>query len=64
MKLILTKNQWQRISEISGNLGIVVFGATLIPLLFTSNTELIGDVRGLYITAILWYISIITARKY
>jgi len=64
MNITLTKNQWKRISEISGNLGIVVFGATLIPILFTNDKHLLGDVRGLYITVILWYLSIWLARKY
>lgn len=63
MKIILTKNQWERFSEILGNLGIVVFGSTLIPLLFDQK-ELLGDIRGLYIAAVLWYVSISTARKY
>ncbi len=63
MKIALTATQWERFSEILGNLGIVVVTSTLLPLIFDQK-ELLGDVRGLYIAAILWYFSIITARKY
>lgn len=59
----LTKNQWERLSEILGNLGLLVLGAVVIPYFF-DKADILGAIRGLYITGVLWYLSLIAARKY
>lgn len=63
MKIKLTKHQWERISEISGNIGVVVAGTTILPFVFETG-DLLDAIRGLYISTVLWYLSIRSAKKY
>lgn len=63
MGLTFTKNQWKRISEISGNGGILVFGSVVIPF-FLDKIDLSRAIWGMFISTYLWYISLKVARKY
>lgn len=63
MNIVLTKNQWKKVSELTGNGGLLMFGSTVIPLLLDKSDSL-GAIRGLSIAIGLWYASIVTSRKY
>lgn len=63
MRIHLTKSQWARVSELSGNGGLLVLGSIVIPFLL-GEPDLPGVIRGLVIALFLWYISLYTARKY
>ena len=63
MKIKLTKSQWERVSEITSNLGVVAIIVFVIPY-FSNETDQIKAISGLVIAFGLWYISIILARKY
>lgn len=63
MRIVLTKSQWQRVSEITSNLGIVAIVAFVIPY-FSNESDPIKTSAGLVISLSLWYISLAAARKY
>lgn len=63
IRIILTKNQWERISEIFGNGGLLVFGSVVIPF-FLDKVDIPKVIWGMAVSIYLWYISIKTARKY
>lgn len=62
-EIILTKNQWARISEILGNFGILTFGTAVIPTILDKFNILLA-ILGIVITALFWYASIMAARRY
>jgi len=53
MNIKLTKSQWQRVSELSGNLGILVCGSIIIPFWLEKSYSL-GVIRGLLAILFLW----------
>ena len=63
LKIVLTENQWKRISELSGSGGLLMFGSTVIPLIL-DKSNLIGAFWGIVVSVFLWYISIQSAKKY
>lgn len=63
MKITLTKHQWERISEITGGGGLLVFGSVVIPFLI-DKIDLPKAIWGIVISICLWYISVILARRY
>lgn len=62
-KITLTKKQWERISEISSNLGLLILASFVIPF-STDEFNIFIVILGLIITVILWYGSIKIAQKY
>ena len=62
-KIALTENQWRKISDISGNIGLLVVGSVIIPFLL-NNIELFEIIKAVVVAIFLWYISIIAAGKY
>ena len=62
-KIILTKHQWQRFSEILGNLGLLTFASSVIPNLI-NELDLALAASGLLISFYFWYISLVAARRY
>lgn len=62
-QIVLTENQWQRISELLGNLGLLTLASLVIPYI-TDKPNSLNVVAGLVMTTGLWYASIVTARKY
>ena len=63
MRIKLTKSQWERVSEINSNLGIVSVVGFVIPF-FLGQSDIVKLFMGLVIAVCLWYISIVLARKY
>lgn len=63
MRIVLTRNQWGRISELLGSLGIAILASTSIPALF-DNFNLRVVILGLLMGSISVYLSILSARKY
>ncbi len=63
MKLAFTKTQWERVSEILGNLGILTAGSIILPFIL-ERLDPTKIVWGIVITSIFWYASIIFAKKY
>lgn len=59
----LTKNQWARISEVFGNLGLVSVASIVLPSLMDKQNFL-NTLLGLFSMIIFWYISLVTARGY
>lgn len=62
-KIKFTKSQWERFSEIVGNIGLVSFASIFVPYLLDKPNSLIM-ISGLLISAGMWYISLVFARKY
>ncbi len=58
----LTKKQWERVSEILGNLGILAFASVGFPFVL-NNMSLLGIAWGLLAGIILWYYSILSAER-
>jgi len=63
LKIILTGNQWKKVSDISGSAGLLTVASMIIPFL-TPKIDLFEIIKGIVVTAFLWYISILTAGKY
>lgn len=63
LKIVLTKNQWERISEVLGNLGLLTIASLILPFVF-ENLNVAKIIWGIVLTAVFWYISIIIAKKY
>ena len=63
MKFRFTKHQWERISEILSNLGLLMAASLIIPFTF-ENLNITKVIWGVVISTIFWYISIIFAKKY
>lgn len=63
MKVTLTKSQWERVSEISGNGGLLSTGSIILPFILDKPNPL-GVIMGVVITIGLWYISLRAARRY
>lgn len=61
--IVLTENQWKRISDLLANLGLLMLGSIVIPF-FSDFENLIGALWGILITVFLWYLSVYTAKKY
>ncbi len=62
MKISLTKKQYERISEILGNLGLVSLTSIVIPY-WLGNLNISLVISGLVLTFISWYTSVVFARK-
>lgn len=62
-KIVLTKNQWARISEILGNFGLLTIGIIVVPAILEKSSILLA-ILGVVMTALFWYASIATAKKY
>ena len=62
MRLVLTKSQWARISELLGNLGLLTIATIVLPYILDKPNSL-QAVKGVAITIGFWYISLIAARK-
>jgi hypothetical protein len=63
IRIKLTKSQWQRVSEIFSNLGIVSMVGFVIPY-FSGESDIVKLSCGIVISFGLWYISLVAARKY
>jgi hypothetical protein len=63
MKIRLTKSQWERISEISGNFGLLIVASFVFPSI-ANSINISQTLWGIVISLSFWYISIIIARKY
>ena len=63
LKIVLTKHQWQRASEILGNLGLLSLASVVIPFLL-ERFNLWIVIFGLVFSGITCYASIVLARKY
>lgn len=63
MKFAFTKSQWERISEIISNLGIVSVVAFIIPY-FSGESDIFKMISGVVLSCGLWYISLVAARRY
>lgn len=63
IRITLTEAQWQRISEILGNFGILTFGTAVVPAILDKFNIFLA-ILGIVVTVLFWYASIIAARKY
>lgn len=63
LKVVLTKHQWQRFSELLGNLGLLTLASVVIPYLL-NEFNLVIALFGLVISFLAWYASIVLAKKY
>lgn len=63
LKIKLTKSQWERISDILGSLSLVSVASVVIPYVL-DKPNLFLAFFGIVITIILWYASVVVARKY
>lgn len=63
MKISLTESQWERISEILGNLGLLVLASLVLPFIL-GNSDASKLIWGIVVTGVFWYISIVLAMKY
>lgn len=63
LKIVLTENQWKRVSDLSGNSGLLVVGSVVIPFVL-NNVDLFGIIKGVVVSSFLWYISIVSAGKH
>jgi hypothetical protein len=63
IRIKFTKNQWERVSEISGNGGLLSMGSIILPFILDKPNPF-GVLMGMVITSCLWYISLQAARKY
>lgn len=50
--IVLTENQWKRISDLLANLGLLMLGSIVIPF-FSDFENLIGALWGILITVFL-----------
>jgi hypothetical protein len=65
MRIKLTKSQWERFSEIVGNMGLLYFGATFIPAIFDIHkVEINMFIYGLILSISSIILSILLARNY
>lgn len=62
-RIILTENQWKRISEITSNLGLLLIGSIAIPALLDKPNP-IHVALGLLAAFMCWLISLFAAKKY
>lgn len=60
--ITLSKQQWQRLSEILGNLGLVFLASVVLPYIL-EEPKLLTIISGLILVAISWVGSIIVAGK-
>lgn len=63
LKVVLTDNQWKRISDISNNLGLLIAASVVLPYIL-EKPNLLAAILGIVVSLTLWYISIVTAKKY
>lgn len=63
MNIQLTKNQWARLSEILGNLGLAALVSLVVPS-FIGQPNNVMIISGLVITSISWYTSLLLGKKY
>lgn len=63
LKIVLTENQWKRISDISSAVGLILIGSVVIPSL-VDKVELKNIILGLLGAFISWFTSLYTAKKY
>lgn len=63
-KIILTENQWKKISEITSNLGLVSVGSIAIPSLLIDRPNLSNVILGLGAAIFLFVLSLWAAKRY
>lgn len=62
MRITLTKNQLNRLADISGNLGLVFFASVVIPYTLDKG-ELPTALWGLVLACLSWIGSLVIERK-
>ncbi len=63
MRVKFTKHQWEQLSEICSNIGIVFAGSIVVPVLFDKfSWQML--ILGLVGTVLAFYLSMTFARKY
>ncbi len=63
LKIILTENQWKKVSEITSNLGLVSVGSVVLPSLIDKlNFSIV--ILGSAATIFLFVLSLWAAKKY
>lgn len=61
-KIILTKNQWSRLADILGNLGLVFFASVVLPYILDKPETWIV-IWGSILTIISWYGSMAAEKR-
>lgn len=61
-KITLTKKQWERLSEILGNLGLVFFASVVLPYIL-EQPKLPNVISGLVLAVGCWIASILLSNK-